>query len=278
LCLAILATPPNGPERRLHAAAAPHAAKTARASRLAYPPTFSRYQEGEDLRAFVERATARVHDPQAMYYVSQALEECRTWGATPDDEEPPSSVMVVSYVDSRQWVRLAAAESLAAPCRGFEGSVIDSRQILALLLEAARLGEPHARARMLLFRDIAEPKSDVIPEIPTLLATADPQIVRDVGAFLARGEVSLRYGGEIVDASTAAIAWELAACDLGYPCGPLSRLVLSRCAFRGYCDAYNYDEAIARDEDPGRMAQAQRLREGMVYALRRQDWRWLGLT
>jgi hypothetical protein len=166
---------------------------------------------------------------------------------------------------------------LAAPCRGFDGLTIDSRDILALLQEAARHGEPHARARMLSFRDIAAPKLDVMAEIPGLLATGDPQVIRDVGAFLTRGEESLGYGGEEVDAPSAAIAWELAACDMGFPCGPMSRLVLASCAFRGHCDEYRYDAAVARDEDPSRMALAQRLRVELVRALRRQDWGWLGL-
>ncbi len=88
----------------------------------------------------------------------------------------------------------------------------------------------------------------------------------------------MRYGGQEIDAPVAAIAWELAACDMGYPCGPMSRLVLTVCAYRGYCDDYQYDLAIAHDEGWQRMAQAQRLREDLVYALRRQDWNWLGLS
>jgi len=236
------------------------------------------YQESDDLRTYVERARPYLDDPRTMYYVSQALEECHAWGTTPDDEEPYPAVSVVSHIDLLQWKRMWASSALAAPCRGFDGRSIDSREILALIQEAARLGEPHARARMLAFRDIAAPKSDLMAEIPDLLATGDPQVVRDVGAFLTRGEVSLRYGGHDIDASSAAIAWELAACDLGYPCGPMSRLVLTACAFRGYCDEYRYDEAIAREEAPERMALAQRLRGGLVHALRMQDWTWLGLT
>jgi len=81
-----------------------------------------------------------------------------------------------------------------------------------------------------------------------------------------------------LDAPLAAIAWELAACDMGYPCGPMSRIVLTACAYRGYCDDYFYDDAIARDEGPVRMARAQRLRGDLVHALRRQDWNWLGLA
>src|SRR5258706_749302 len=200
-----------------------------------------------------------------MYYVAQALEECNMWGTTDDDLPPGHSA------DLKQWIRYASAQALAAPCQGFEGLVIDSRQILVLLQEAARQGEPHARARMLLFRDIAAPKADAIAQIPELLATGDPAVVRDVGAFLARGEVSVRYGNVSVDAGTAAIAWELAACDLGYPCGPFSRMMLWQCAFKGYCDADRYDEAVARDEDPQRMALAQRLCGRQVSTVPRQD-------
>jgi hypothetical protein len=99
-----------------------------------------------------------------------------------------------------------------------------------------------------------------------------------VGAFLTRGEVSVRYGDEEVDAPVAAIAWELAACDMGYACGPMSRVVLTACAYRGHCDEYLYDNAIARGEGPDQMARAQRLRGDLVHALRRQDWGWLGLA
>ena len=259
------------PDRTSHDVLHAAAAKPAHRPHPGFRSTPVRYIEGEDLRGYVERMAARLDDPQAMYHVSQALEECAAWVST-DDDLPPGH-----HANLHQWMRIAAAQALAAPCRGFEGRTIDSRRILGLLQEAARQGEPHARARMLLLRDIAAPKADAIAQVPELLATGDPSIVRDVGAFLAKGEVSLRYGGASVEAATAAIAWELVACDLGYPCGPMSRLVLWQCAFKGYCDAYRYDDAIARDENPERMALAQQLRGELLYALRQQDWGWLGL-
>jgi len=241
-------------------------------------PAFPALDEGENLRVYVEHARPYLDDPRTMYYVSQALEECYAWGAEPDDDDLYAGVDVISRVDFREAKRSWAAQALAAPCRGLERYAIDPREILALLEGAAQHGEPHARARMLIFRDVAAPKSDVIADLPDLLATGDPQVVRDVGAFLTRGEVSMRYGEEEVDAPVAAIAWELAACDMGYPCGPMSRIVLTACAYRGYCDEYLYDNAIARDEGPNRMARAQRLRGDLVHALRRQDWSWLGLA
>lgn len=241
-------------------------------------PTFPAFDEAENLRVYLERARSSLDDPRTMYYVSQALEECYAWGAEPDDDGLYAGIEHVSHVDSQEVKRSWAAEALAAPCRGLERHSIDPREILALLEAAAQHGEPHARARMLLFRDVAAPKSDVIQGLPDLLATGDPQVIRDVGAFLTRGEVSLRYGGDDVDAPVAAIAWELAACDMGYPCGPMSRVVLTACAYHGHCDEYLYADAIARDADPRLMARAQRLRGDLVHALRAQDWSWLGLA
>lgn len=241
-------------------------------------PAFAAFAEGDNRRAFVDRARPYLDDPRTMYYVSQALEECYAWGGFPDDDDTYAGVNVVSHIDLQQAKRSWASEALAAPCRGLERQSIDPREILALLENAARHGEPHARAHMLIFRDVAAPKSDAIQDLPDLLATGDPQVVRDVGAFLTRGEVSLSYGGQEVEAPVAAIAWELAACDLGYPCGPMSRLVLTVCAYRGYCDDYLYDNAIAHDEGAERMGRAQRLRLDLVHALRRRDWGWLGLA
>src|SRR6187402_868611 len=155
----------GAPTRSLQATASSDSKPAFRAPARDLPPTAAMYQEGEDLRTYVERAKAHLNDPQTMYYVSQALEECHAWGTTPDDEDTYPAVSVISHIDLLQWKRMWASSALAAPCRGFDGRSIDSRDILALLQEAARLGEPHARARMLAFRDIAAPKSELIAEI-----------------------------------------------------------------------------------------------------------------
>jgi len=283
--LSVLIAPESNPRIDLQATARPHLnavaripARNVQQAAPLFAAAFPAFDESDSLQVYVEHARSYLDDPRTMYYVSKALEECYTWGAAPDDNDLYAGVDVISRVSLQEAKRSWAGEALAAPCRGLERQSIDPREILALLEGAAKHGEPHARARMLGFRDIAAPKSDVIPSLPDLLATGDPQVVRDVGAFLTRGEVSIRYGDEEVDAPVAAIAWELAACDMGYPCGPMSRIVLTACAYRGYCDEYLYDNAIARGEDPDRVARAQRLRGDLVHALRRQDWSWLGLA
>jgi len=223
------------------------------------------FQHAADLRSFVELHRDGLSNPETAYYVSQALEEC-------------AALRVLNEDGGARSVEMAASVALTTPCRGFDGRVIEPGEIVALLNLAALGNEPHAIARMLLFRDIAASKADVIDELPALLATRDPTVVRDVGAFLSKGEAVWRFGSEEVPADAAAIAWELAACDLGYACGPASRIVLAQCAFEGRCDGGRYEDLLMRHEHPGVMADAQRLRGGILRALREHDWRWLGLS
>lgn len=229
-----------------------------------------RFLHAADFRGFVERHRHALDDPETAYYVSQALEECALTRPAPEEAAPARS--------AERWAQLAAADALVAPCRGFDGSTIDPGEIVTLLARAADRGEPRADARMLLFRDIAAPKSDVLAKLRALLATRDPGVVRDVGAFLSRGESVWWFGDREFPVAAAAIAWELAACDLGYACGPASRIVLLQCAFDSRCEGGRYEDALLRYEPADRMAEAQRLRAGILRALREYDWNWLGLA
>ena len=259
--------PPGGEGQPLGNSVAPKAARNFAAwlAPTRSPTIADRFLLAADLRGFVERHLDSVDDPETAYYVSQALEECSVLPSPAGDA-------------GGHWAELAASAALAGPCLGFDGRPIEPREIVGLLSAAATRGEPHAIARMLLFRDIAAPKSDVMESIPWLLATRDPAVIRDVGAFLSKGEAAWRYGAEEVPAPIAAIAWELAACDLGYSCGPASRLVLAQCAFGGRCDAGDYEDALMRYEPANLMGEAQRLRIGILRALREHDWSWLGVS
>src|SRR5436190_922742 len=155
LLAAFLIAPDVVPRHSPLASRTSHSKAPLRAPTGSHPSASPAFQEGDDLRAFVERARLRLDDPQTMYYVSQALEECHAWGTMPDDDDSYPAVSVVSHMDLLQWKRAWASSALAAPCRGFDGRTIDSREIFVLVQEAARQGEPHATARMLAFRDIA---------------------------------------------------------------------------------------------------------------------------
>ncbi|APV51072.1 hypothetical protein BWI17_16100 [Betaproteobacteria bacterium GR16-43] len=226
-----------------------------------------------DYRSFVEVRRAWISETAVAYDVSQALEECYAVSVALGPSEA-----FVPVVATRSWAAVAAGESLAAPCRGFESLRIDPQEVMDLLRGAANGGDVRARARMLLMRDVAAPKEEVLSELPALLARLDAGVVRDVGAFLARGETEVTLGDVPVPARVAVIAWELAACDLGYACGPDSRLTLGQCAFGGTCGAGSYEDALSRSEAREDFDAACRLRPRLVQALRSGDWRWLGLV
>lgn len=244
----------------------PPAARAASLSEIrpAAPALREQYAQATDLRAFVDRHLARLDDPETAFYVAQALEECAEARSIARDE------------GFSMQERLAAA-GLGESCRGFEGYFIEPATIVSLLRYAARWGEPHATARMLLFRDIGASKDDALPLLPWMLTSREPSIVRDVGAFLSRGDAQWRYGDEQVPTAVAAIAWELVACELDRACIPWSRFALSQCAFLGRCGAGRYEDAVALFEPPDLMLQAQALRWGILRALREHDWEWLGL-
>ena len=234
-----------------------------------YPPASKAsvgddYLRTTDLRAFVERYRDRLQDPEVAFHVSQALEECAV------TRDLDAHIAVV------QEERRAAA-ILADQCRGFAGETIRPAAILQLLRYAARWGEPRAEARLLLLRDAAASKDDALPHLPWMLTSREPSIVRDVGAFLSRGEAEWRYGGEPVPTAIAAIAWELVACDLDPACTPQGRFALSQCAYLGRCSDWRYEDAVALFEPPELMDAARRLRGGILRALRDHDWEWLGL-
>jgi hypothetical protein len=222
------------------------------------------YLRATDLRAFVDRHRDRTRDPETAFYVSQALEECALSHHTGARDGMP--------VEERR-----AAALIADQCRGFDDAVIDPAAILDLLRHAARWGEPRAEARLLLLRDVAAPKEDALPHLPWMLTLREPSIVRDVGAFLSRGEAQWRYGGEAIPTAVAAIAWELVACDLDPACTPRSRFALAQCAYLGRCSDWRYEDAVALFEPPELMESARRLRDGILRALRERDWEWLGL-
>lgn len=256
---------PGASPRAPQPSSSPRAAHSRQGSAARTPSLHDEYLRATDLRAFVESHRGQVQDPAVAFYVSQALEEC----AITHDTGPRDGLPVEEQ---------RAAAVIADQCRGFDGEVIHPAAILELLRYAAQWGEPRAEARLLLLRDAAAAKDDALPHLPWMLNLREPSIIRDVGAFLSRGEAQWRYGGEQVPTAVAAIAWELVACDMDPSCTPRSRFALSQCAYLGRCSDWRYEDAVALFEPPELMGAARRLREGILRALRDRDWEWLGLA
>jgi hypothetical protein len=193
-------------------------------------PLAQQFQRATNLRDFYDRISSvepAFLTGEARYFVAQALEEC--------------------FNASHRFAEITMA------CLGFETEPITQREIMSWLLSAAEAGDTRAIARMMLFRDIGEEKLLHFELLKKLLSTEDPFVIRDLGAYLNRGEQSWKFGEFlVVDAQAAAAAWELAACDFGLDCAHL--------------------------KPEGNNVEVVRLRQQIVTAILRRDWASIGLA
>ncbi len=74
-----------------------------------------------------------------------------------------------------------------------------------------------------------------------IAASRDPEAMQIAGRILANAwaDYSLRIGADnqVVEQRAFNQAWQLLACDYGYPCGEDNARVLSACAYQGHCSA-----------------------------------------
>ena len=158
------------------------AAITIPAAPMFRPPLWieAEYQSSSDLYGFYLKH-AGVDAPwrtEARYFVSQALEDCFEVSLLGPDQYSFA-------LQAEGWTRELWA------CQGFVGHPIRGEDIVDMLAQSAEAGDPRARARMLLFRDIAAPIEETEDLVADLLATQDPYVIRDVEAFLGRGQSAL---------------------------------------------------------------------------------------
>ena len=154
--------------------------------------------------------------------------------------------------------RLAAFDKMNVdPCAGFESVTATQKEILDLLRQSAASGDAKGKA-MLLYRELEMETRDVgdlrnltdaqVETIKQVLASRDPRALVDVANVFGihLGNFSLRVGPDEdpVDYYAFHGAATLAACELGYPCGPDARLLLQVCALEGKCDAANYRDYL----------------------------------
>ena len=138
------------------------------------------YQSSPDLYGFYLKYSelAQVGFVDARYPLSQALEECFSVSRMNWEE-------YFAEVRSSGWTR----ETLA--CQGFVNRPIRASDIVELLASSAAAGDPRARARMLLFRDIGASMAETQDLVAELLATQDPYVIRDVEAYMGRAQLEM---------------------------------------------------------------------------------------
>ena len=160
--------------------------------------------------------------------------------------------------DAQREKRIAAFDEVAVNrCAGVENVTITQAELNKMLANAAAMGDAKAQALAIeqemwaarrasgpqgrWGRDnvtLADPQVDQLRQI---VASRDPEAMVIAGRVLAGTwhDYGLRIGpdNQPVEQRAFMQAWQLLACDYGYPCGESNERVLNGCALQGHCDA-----------------------------------------
>lgn len=197
--------------------------------------------------------------------------------------------------DPQRDKRIAAFDNVATNrCAGLEGLSITQAALSNMLAQAAAAGDPKAQALALeqqlwaARRAEGRWRSDVAPtdeQVATLrgaIMSRDPEAMLIAGRVLSASwhDFSLRIGdNQVVEQRSFMQAWQLLACDYGYPCGESNQRLQSACAYQGHCNAQSLPDYIyyygASPYDSQLLSQ---YRETLRTAIETNNWSMLSVV
>lgn len=254
------------------------------------------FDKATDLKALYDKY-ANSTDPAQRYIAAKALMECaeatRQRGRTTFLQNQRD--VRVSATDPKASQRNAAFDSLLADrCQGFSAEQLTSAAINAAMADAARMGDPAARA--------AQARSEInsrigaaarqrqqytvtegdLSALQDAIKSRDPEALRQIGDFgtLWNRPDGLRVGPDQSAPAAGAwrAAWQMLACEGGLDCGADHRDVLTACALEGACGAPNYQAYLQQfAQSPYQYQETLRYQELIRSAIEQGRWDWLGL-
>lgn len=254
------------------------------------------YDKATDLKALYDKY-ANSSDPAQRYIAAKALMECadavRNKGRTTFLQNQRD--VRVSQTDPKASQRNAAFDTLLADrCSGFPADQLTPAAVTAAMTEAARMGDPAARA--------AQARADInariaaaarnrsqysltendLAAIQDSIKSRDPEALRQIADFgtLWNRADGLRVGPDQSMPSAGAwrAAWQMLACEGGLDCGADHRDVLTACAMEGACGAPNYQTYLQQfAQSPYAYQETQRYQALIRSAIEQGRWDWLGI-
>jgi hypothetical protein len=289
------------PSSELVLSIAPGAARNpapATATRSPMSPLMNEYAKRREYKSIYDRLKASAaRTPEETWVLAQILDSC----ATVTDRNPPRRsgwklggdrararfVAALGDKAPNRAQRIAAFDRINVdPCAGFESIESTDGDIRAMLERAAASGDAKAKATLLMkdLESSARP-AGMLPTVTDaqldtfrqVIASGDPRAIVDVVAMFSffQGNLSVRTGPDEAPLDYLAMhsAATLAACDLGYPCGPDSRFLSEACALSGQCDAASYrDYLFYYMLPPGTSQLADDYHVHLLRAINDADW------
>jgi hypothetical protein len=206
----------------------------------------------------------------------------------------------ISPTDPLRDKRIAAFDDVTAnKCAGMEGTTIAQADLNKMLATAASGGDPKAQALSLeqelwaerrasgsagrWGRDSVTLSDAQIENLQRIASTRDPEAMLIAGRVLSNTwhDLTLRAGpdNQPVEQRAFMQAWQMVACDNGYPCGDTNPRVLAGCAYQGHCNANSLSDYLyyygASPNDSQLMSQYRAILQN---ALATGDWSQLNVA
>lgn len=209
--------------------------------------------------------------PEGWYVMYEMLRRCATVTdrtvrapmTQPTAQKRDDFIAAIPVNDPMRDKRIAAYDDVAANrCAGMEGIAVAQADLDKMLASAAAGGDAKAQALSLEQQLWAERRasgswgrnntvslSDAqVESLQAIAGTRDPEAMIIAGRILATNwnDYSLRVGPDAAPVEQRAFmqAWQLVACDYGYPCDGSNPRVLSACAYQGHCNASSLSDFI----------------------------------
>ena len=229
---------------------------------------FSEYLSAKHYRALYDRlkASPEGQTPEGWYVLYEMLRKCATVTerttrqpiVRTTEQKRDEFVASIPAGDPQRDKRIAAFDDVATNrCAGMEGITITQADLNKLLANAAAAGDPKAQALSIeqelwaarrasgpdgrWGRDSVTVSDAQVDSLKSIAASRDPEALLIAGRILSNSwaEFSMRIGpdNQLVEQRAFLQAWQLLACDYGYPCGDTNPRVLSACAYQGHCNA-----------------------------------------
>ncbi len=245
------------------------ASPKAQAAVAARPTLFGEFLGAKGYKALYERLknSPEGQTPEGWYVMYEMLRRCATvterttrqFQPRPVGEQKRDDfVAAIAPTDPLREKRIAAFDDVNTNrCAGMEGLTITQADLNKMLATAASGRDPKAQALSLeqelwaerraagpgtrWGRDSVTLSDEQLANLQRIAGTRDPEAMLIAGRILSNTwhDLTLRTGpdNQPVEQRAFMQAWQLVACDYGYPCGDTNPRVQAGCAYQGHCNA-----------------------------------------
>lgn len=216
------------------------------------------FENGSDLFVYARQlqAAADAGNAEAGWMASRIYDYCGVFAMDPAGYALDSAALQRMDLDAISAM-LAARGKVRQGCAGFTAADgLGRARLLQQRLASAKGGNLAAEAALLsMGQPLNESPKYRRELVERVQSSQDPEAFLAIsGAMGTAAAGDDAYKGMVAGSQFSQLAWQVAACQLGLPCGPSSALMVAYCANGGICSrdpqqdfqSFVYDAAVPR--------------------------------